>query len=70
MANLVEIYSTPPKRSATAPVRRPPTISTTRMSEFEETLAIESRRDNVSTRKNLNQSNARKSELIIFTSRY
>jgi hypothetical protein len=25
------------------------------MSEFEETLAIESRRDNVSTRKNLNQ---------------
>jgi hypothetical protein len=40
------------------------------MSEFEETLAIESRRDNVSTRKNLNQSNARKSELIIFRSRY
>jgi len=48
------IYIIPPKRSATAPVRRPPTVSTTRMSELEETLAMESRRDNVSTRRNLN----------------
>ena len=43
----------PPKRSATAPVRRPPTISTTRTSEWAAILAMESRRDKVSTRKNL-----------------
>jgi len=43
----------PPKRSATAPVRRPPTISTNRMSEFAVTLASESNRDNASTRRNL-----------------
>lgn len=49
------IEKIPPNRSATAPVRRPPTISITRTSEFAVTLAKERRRDKASNRKNLNQ---------------
>lgn len=44
----------PPILSATAPVSKPPTISITRTSEFEEILAIDNRRDKASTLKNLN----------------
>lgn len=43
----------PPKRSATAPVIKPPIISTTRTSDCAVTLANDKRRDNVSTLKNL-----------------
>lgn len=46
-------FCRPPIRSAAAPVSKPPTISTTRTSEFAKTLAIDNRRDNVSTLKNL-----------------
>lgn len=43
----------PPKRSATAPTTKPPTISTTRTSEYGPTFAIDNKRDSASTRINL-----------------